>query len=466
MTLAIPWEKVGVMGLGASGVAAAGFLARRGVEVTACDAKPEGDLSDEAAGLRELGVRLICGRQDAGVFEGCEIVVASPGVPPWVPPLAGARSSGIRVVAEVELAARYLRGSIIGITGSNGKSTVAALTGELLKAAGIASRVCGNFGSPLTTVVETDLVLPPSEAQQVRYVVELSSFQLEGIESLHPRVAALLNVTPDHQDRYEDFEEYHAAKARIFMNQIGDDVAVLNWDDPMTRPLAERLAARLVPFSLTQDLEDGAVLAGDRLVLRRNGVDEAIIEADRVPIRGRHNLENVLAAAAAAAYGGAGTGTMRDAILGFRGLPHRLERVAVIDGVEFYNDSKATNVGATSRAIEAFSAPIVLLMGGRDKGGDFESLRDPLRGRLRALVTFGEAGADIARRLEGVAPGTITEKSLPEAIRTAAGIARAGDVVLLAPGCASFDAYRGFEKRGEDFRARVLQMASQAGRCG
>src|SRR5262249_46508749 len=282
-----------------------------------------------------------------------------------------------------------------------------------------------------------------------------------------PHIAVLLNVSPDHQDRYERVEDYYAAKSRIFMNQTGDDVAVVNWDDSGCHPIAERLASRLFPFSLTQDLEEGALVQDGRILLRRGGRDETVLPAPRGPLPGRHTLANPLACGAAAIHCGVAAPTIGKAIEGFRGLPHRLERVADVAGVSYYNDSKATNVGATLRALESFDAPVVLLLGGYDKGGDFEALTGPLRsGRVRALVTVGKAGTDIARRLEKAAPQILSSGPLAAAVRSAAGAARPGDVVLLAPGCASFDAYTGYEKRGEDFRAIVGRLAAQAGGQG
>jgi UDP-N-acetylmuramoylalanine--D-glutamate ligase len=470
----IVWRRAGVMGLGLSGLAAAGFLARRGVEVIAADAKPRESLGGGLEAIESLGVVLRLGADSASadLFAGCEAVVASPGVPPDAPSLAGARAAGVPILAEVELGARFLRGVLIGITGSNGKSTVTALTGSILETAGLVTRVCGNIGTPLVAVVEADLALPEEQARAVHYVVELSSFQLEGIERLSPRIAVLLNLSPDHQDRYERNEDYYAAKARIFKNQRGDDIAIVNWDDDPSRELTERLTARLFPFSISQDLEEGAVLQAGRLVLRRQGRDMTFMEASAVPLPGRHNLENVLASASVASHCGVEAPAIGRAVASFRGLPHRLELVAVVQGVSYYNDSKATNVGATLRALEAFHQPIVLLLGGYDKGGHFESLRDPIAGRrsepgqrstLRALVTFGKAGDDIAGRLAGSAPQTLKAGSLADAVKAAAGAARPGDVVLLAPGCASFDAYTGFDKRGEDFRAIVGRLATQAG---
>ncbi len=299
----------------------------------------------------------------------------------------------------------------------------------------------------------------------MHYVVELSSFQLEGIDRFSPRIAALLNLSPDHQDRYANLEAYYAAKERIFMNQTGDDVAIVNWDDTPSIGMAERLAARLFPFSLTQDLEEGAVMEDGRLVLRHPDREEPIMAVSEVTLPGRHNLENVLASASIAAHCGVSVEAIARGVAGFSGLPHRLEMVGEHGGVRYYNDSKATNVGATMRALEAFEAPVVLMLGGYDKGGEFELLGEAIArpGRVRALVTFGKAGDDIAGRLEAAAPRTVRSGGLAEAVRAAAGCAQPGDIVLLAPACASFDAYTGYEKRGEDFRAIVGRLASQRG---
>ncbi|MFQ5701909.1 MAG: UDP-N-acetylmuramoyl-L-alanine--D-glutamate ligase, partial [Acidobacteriota bacterium] len=396
----VAWRRVGVMGLGRSGRAAAGFLARRGVAVIAADAKPREALSPGLDELEREGVDLRLGpetTETASVFRDCEAVIASPGVSCAAAPLREAVRRGIPVLAEVELAARFLRGVIIGITGSNGKSTVTMLAGRMLREGGIMARVCGNIGTPMTRVAEEDLDLPEKRASGVHYVVELSSFQLEGIRRLRPHVAVLLNLSPDHQDRYRAASDYFAAKARIFMNQTPEDYAVVNWDDPAAQDSARGRSSRLMPFSLTREFERGAFLRGDELVLRHARGEEVIARASGVPLRGRHNLENVLAAAAAAACCGAAAGAMAAAVSGFAGLPHRLEFVREAEGVSYYNDSKATNVGAVMRALEAFTEPLVLLLGGRDKGGNFETLRAEMGrpGRLRALVTFGEAGPGI-----------------------------------------------------------------------
>jgi len=470
---AIPWRKAGVMGLGLSGLAAAGFLARRGVAVTAADDRTRDQLAQrpgvaaELAALETAGVAMRLGPQAATageVFADCDAVIASPGVPPSAPPLAAALSRGIPVLAEVELASRFLRGVLIGITGSNGKSTVTSLTGKILEEAGIPSSVCGNIGTPLTRIAEADLDLPEEKARAMRYVVELSSFQLEGIETFRPHVAVLLNLSPDHQDRYRNSDDYYAAKGRIFMNQQPDDVAIVNDDDAVAGMLARRTAAKHFPFSATKDLPHGAIRRGDDLMLRRGKGDEPFMKVADIPMPGRHNIENVLAGAAAAAHCGAGPKEIARAVAAFKPLSHRLEPVGAIDGVRYINDSKATNVGATLGALSAFDEPVVLLLGGYDKGGDFEELRAPLQrpGRVRGLVTFGEAGPAIAAILKGTAP-TVEATDLSDAVSRARAMAKAGDVVLLAPACASYDAYNNFEERGADFRDIVRRLSSSTG---
>jgi len=469
------WTRAGVMGLGLSGCAAAGLLAGRGVEVIALDDRSREELPDRVAGLERGGVVVRAGR-DAGAredaFAGCEVVIASPGVPPKTAPLAGAVQRGIPVLAEVELASRYLRGVLIGITGSNGKSTVTTLTGRMLQEAGLRATVCGNIGTPLAECAEADLALSEEVARGVHYVVELSSFQLEGCDTLRPRVAVLLNLSPDHQDRYARTGDYYTAKGRLFMNQTPDDLAIVNADDPEVMRLARNTAARRFPFSSRVALEEGALLSDDVLILRRGAGDEALMPADRIPLAGRHNIENVLAASAAAASCGAGLASIAAAVAAVRPLPHRLEPVGRVDGVDYVNDSKATNVGATIRALESFEAPVVLLLGGYDKGGDFTSLREALGrpGAVRALVTFGRAGdaiGAVVRPMVASHGGTVfpvlRAGALAEAVAAARTAARPGDVVLLAPGCASFDAYRNFEERGADFARMVRDMARSAG---
>lgn len=461
--------KAGVMGLGLSGEAAVRFLIARGASVVATDLRAEGELGPAVAELRASGARIECGGHSPEIFEQCDFVVISPGVPPDQPPVREARRRGVKVISEIELAGRFLTGRIAGITGSNGKSTVTALTSAILTESGLRARPCGNIGLPLIAMADTtprrvkvkDLGREEStggDAPDVIYVAEISSFQLEAIESFRPSVAALLNLSPDHQDRYASPADYYAAKARIFSNQRSSDTAVINADDPQTWALATTLRARLVSFSLGSGDGEGVRLRDGRLVHVQGGSETFLISASDVGLPGRHNLENVAASAAIALSLGARASAVRGAVAPFRGLPHRLRFVRKIDGVAFYDDSKATNEGATLRAVESFTTSVVLLLGGRDKGGDFAALARRIAGRVRTVVTFGEAGPAIAphmrREMEVIEAG-----SLEDAARRAIEAATPGDVVLLAPACASFDAFSGYAARGEAFVREVERLA-------
>jgi len=458
------------MGLGLSGEATARFLLGRGARVVVSEARPEAEMGKAPAELRAEGAEVECGGHRKEVFAACEMVVVSPGVPPRLPSLESARSAGASVVSEVELASRFLKGRIAGVTGSNGKSTVTAMAAAILNEAGLRARPCGNIGLPLIS-----LVGPPSrdvyvkdlgrtepmggDAADVVYVAEMSSFQLEGIETLKPKAAALLNLSPDHQDRYDDPSDYYAAKARIFMNQDAGDAAILNADDAETWALVRTMKGKVIPFSLRGKAGEGVLLRDGGLVHVEEGAETPLMPASEVPLAGRHNLENTAAAAAIARSFGAAPEAIRRAVASFTPLPHRLRFVRRVRGASIYDDSKATNTGSTLRAVEAFDAPVVLLLGGRDKGGDFASLVPALAGRVRAVVTFGEAGPLIAERLEGSLP-VIRGGPLGQATRVAIEAARPGDVVLLAPACASFDAYSGYAARGDDFVRSVNEIAA------
>lgn len=461
--------KAGVMGLGLSGEAAARFLLSRGASVVATDLREESALGSAVAELRAAGAVVECGRNSPGVFEGCEFVVVSPGVPPDQPPLREARRRGVKVISEIELAGRFLAGRIAGITGSNGKSTVTAMTSAILTESGFRARPCGNIGLPLIAMADATPRLVKvkdlgreeptgGDAPDVIYVAEISSFQLEATESFRPCVAALLNLSPDHLDRYASPEDYYAAKARIFANQGLGDTAVINADDPQTWALATGLRARVVSFSLGAGDGEGIRLRQGRLVHVRGGEETFLMPASEVALPGRHNLENVAASAAIAMSLGASPVAVRSAAGAFQALPHRLRFVRRIGGVAVYDDSKATNEGAAIRAVESFSDPVILLLGGRDKGGDFEALGRRVAGRVRTFVTFGEAGPAIASRLPGEAD-VIAGGSLEEAARLAIEAASPGDVVLLAPACASFDAFSGYAARGDAFVEAVERIA-------
>ena len=448
--------RVLVVGAARSGIALARFLTGQGAQVTLTDLRPAQELGPQIPGLQEMGVRLELGGHDAASFLGADLVAVSPGVPLASAPLAAARTKGVRVVAEVEVASWFLKGKILGVTGSNGKSTTTALTGHILEQAGLSAVACGNLGTPLTEMI-------PSDAPERFYVVELSSFQLEGIESFHPSIAALLNLSPDHQDRYPDMPAYYAAKARLFMNQEPGDDAILNHDDPEVRAAAGALRARIHWFSRTGRLDAAALVdagafvdAGD-IVFLSEGRETRVMPVGDLPLFGVHNQENVMAALLMAARCGVSPATAAQAVASFRGLPHRLEKVGEVNGVTWFNDSKATNVGATARSVQSFAGNVVLILGGKDKGGAFAELEPLIRARVAHLVLMGQARDDIAKQLGPIAPTTLV-RTLPEAVDAAARVATPGAVVLLAPACASFDQYSGFEARGDHFRWLVNDL--------
>ena len=448
--------RVAVVGAGRSGLSLTRFLLSRGASVHLTDIRPAADLSPEVSGLGRRGVDLRLGGHDVKRLIEADLVAVSPGVPLASPPLHEARQRGARLLAEVELAARYLQGTLIGITGSNGKSTTTALTAHLLEHAGLRATACGNLGTPLSDLIENDTA-------GHYYVVELSSFQLEGIETLRPRIGVLLNLSPDHLDRYPDRRAYYRAKARLFMNQSGTDHAVLNRDDREVWRLSRSIRARIHPFSRTAKPRRGAALEGDRIVLRPDRSGRRSVPLAALPLFGPHNIENAMAALLVADLCGVPPERAAVGLSTFRGLPHRLEKVAEIDDVVYYNDSKATNVAATARSLESFPSDVVLILGGRDKGGAFADLHSLIRGRVTHLVLMGEAREAIASQI-GAAVPTTSAGTLEEAVRAARGAASRGGVVLLAPGCASFDQYGSFEERGEDFRRRVLEHAGGGAR--
>jgi UDP-N-acetylmuramoylalanine--D-glutamate ligase len=448
-------KRVLVVGLARTGIAAALFCSARGARVTATEERPESEVAEAARKLRAAGVALEFGSHTSDVFLQQDLIVPSPGVPAKLPALERARAQGISVWSEIELAWRFLRGRLVAITGSNGKTTTTALTAHILEAAGLPVLVGGNIGTPLLSRVD-------SSSDSTVTVAEVSSFQLEIIEAFRPDIAVLLNLTPDHLDRHVSFDEYARAKARIFENQIERDAAVLNADDPET--------AQFVPsrpqvfwFSRQKRVAAGAFLRDGSLVFRKDGAETVLLRRDEVPLRGEHNLENVLAASAAAALAGAEPAYIAAGVRTFAAVEHRLEFVAEIGGVSFYNDSKATNVDAALKALEAFSGPLFVILGGKDKGGDFSLLREPLRQHARRALLIGAAAEKIAAQLGDVVPLDRAE-TLERAVRMAVERARPGDTVLLAPACASFDQFENFEHRGRVFKQLVERCKVQGSR--
>jgi UDP-N-acetylmuramoylalanine--D-glutamate ligase len=452
--LALEGRRVLVVGLQRSGKGAVKLLLEAGCSVTATDLKGEADLDIDARVLRERGVRLVLGEQPESLAADADLVVVSPGVPSGAPVVSAARARGVQVIGELELAYRASAGTWLAVTGTNGKSTTTALLGELAATTGRPTLVAGNIGIALSSEVAR---VPAGGL----IVAEVSSFQLDTIEAFRPRVAVLLNITEDHLDRYDSFEDYAESKRRVFMNQTSEDFAVLNVDDPRVASLDRDLVASVIPVSVTREVRNGVFVRRGSIVSRLGGEEREIVEAARLRIRGPHNLADAVAAVAAASAVGVDPASAARALTGFSPLPHRMEPVAEIDGVLFVNDSKATNVDSVLYALSSYEAPIVLIAGGKDKGADFRRLRDPIRERVKAAILIGEAADSMERALSGE---TVIERaaSLGEAVRAAAAVAGAGDVVLLSPACASFDMFTDFEERGRVFKAEVEAL----GRAG
>ncbi len=441
-----------VVGAGRSGIAVTRFLLAHGARVVLTDIKKKDALQSDLTPVLEMGKhseRLVLelGGHRSGSFSECDFVVVSPGVPLTLPDLRTSRKAGIPIMGEIELAYGHLKGKIIGITGSNGKTTTTMLVSKLLSGAGVRVQAGGNIGKPLIGFV------PDSSSEDI-YAVELSSFQLEAIQKFRPFVAAILNLTPDHLDRYSDMEDYIAAKCRIFMNQERTDFAVLNADDARTAAIAGEVRPKPVLFSRLKTVEYGAFVRGERIVFRNGESEKDLFALSAIALKGTHNTENVLAACAMAILTGAPPESLEESIMKFRGVEHRIEWVSDLNGVQYFNDSKATNIDAAIKSIEAFPGNILLIAGGRDKGSDFSALRSLIRQRVKHLVLIGEAAGKIKKALYGITD--INEAaSMQDAVSTCVRLARPGDVVLLAPACSSFDMFRDYEERGRIFKDAV-----------
>ena len=446
-------KRVLVVGLGKSGVASALFLRSRGAQVTVSDSKPQEQLSEEIPILLDHGIIIETGGHGERTFHGQDLIVVSPGVPADSPPLVQARALGEPVIGEIELAAQFQPKSIVAITGSNGKTTTTTLTGEIITAGGYPTRVGGNIGTPAISLVAT--ARPDSVV-----VLEVSSFQLETIQTFRARVAVVLNVTPDHLDRHRTFETYVDAKARIFENQQADDFAVLNADDPVCVGLAGRTRAQVFWFSRKKEVQQGASLRDGRILFRDSSGQQEIMVASEIPLKGAHNLENTLAAICAGALMKCAPERIRAAVRNFKAVEHRLEYVATVRGVEYYNDSKATNVDATIKALESFPANIHLILGGKDKGSDYTVLNDLLRQRVKRVYTIGAAADKIESQVREAAE-IVHAESLDSAVQRASASAQPGDIVLLAPACASFDQFRNYEHRGKVFKELVQRLSGK-----
>ncbi len=448
----IKGKKVLVVGLGKSGLAAALFLRRRGAQVTVSDVRSAEALAKEIPALIEAGIMVESGGHGLLTFRRQDLIVVSPGVPLDTPELAQVKHFGLPVIGELELAARFLKGHTLAVTGSNGKTTTTTLLGEILKAGGLPTLVGGNIGLPVVALID-------ESTEDTWSVLEVSSFQLETTVQFHPEIAVILNITPDHLDRHGSFENYCAAKERIFAAQTAGDFLVLNADNTPCAAAAARSAAKVYWFSVEHPVPQGAWLEQGSVVYRaaEDAPTEHVMPLRGIPLKGSHNIENVLAAVVAARLAGVPAEIIRHAVESFQAVEHRLEYVVTHNGVQFYNDSKATNVDATAKAIAAFSGGIHLILGGKDKNSDYTLLSDLLRERVSAVYTIGSAAAKIESHLRGVV-SIYSCETLDKAVASAAAAARPGEVVLLAPACSSFDQFENYEQRGKVFKQLVKDL--------
>lgn len=439
-----------VVGAGRSGLAAAVLLQGRGARVTLADSR------SMAAGLddvRARGISVEAGPHREALFTSADLIVLSPGVPPTVHEVARARAAGVPIIGEVELASRWLQGRIVAITGTKGKSTTTTLAARMLREGGLEATAGGNLGVALSSLVEAST---PASI----HVVEVSSFQLETIDTFHPWISVFVNLSPDHLDRHASFEEYRDAKAAVFRRQTADDWAVINADDPLVLEAARAARARRFTFALDAPVTHGVTIDGTHVIERNGGDTLPILPIEAVRLPGRHLLADVLAATAVGRLAGVAPAAIERAVRTFDGLEHALERVADIAGVRFVNDSKATNVIAARRAIESFASGVVPILGGKYKGGAFEDLHDVLRGRAAGVVLIGEASERIERALAGVVP-TVRAGSMEDAVRRAQSMAPSGGTVVLAPGCSSFDMFSDYAARGRAFKAAVGALRAE-----
>jgi len=444
-------KKVLVVGLGRTGGALCDFLLDYGARVKVSEEKTLKEHDQAVRDWQKKGIQFETGGHKKESFLEAELIVLSPGVS-WLPELEAAQGRGIPIVSEIELAYSFLRGHIVGITGTNGKSTTATLTHKILKDAGLPAFLAGNIGTPLISFVEN------SRDDHI-YVTEVSSFQLKHTEHFRASISVILNISPDHLDWHSSFDDYYRSKKNLLANQQENDTAILNQDDPLIWALKEEGKAHVYSFSLKTEVERGCFIQGDWIVLKDPG-EERLIKASDIPLFGIHNLENVMAAALASHILGVPLARIRESVGSFQGLEHRLEKITTIKGIDFYNDSKATNVDAALKSIQSFERKIILILGGRDKGGDFSKLREHVAEKVKHILLIGEAKEKIKRALQGTVPITPVS-SLREAALAGFTRAQAGEVVLLAPACTSFDMFQNFEERGRIFKREVLSLAKE-----
>ncbi len=443
-----------IVGLARTGLAAAEYLAHEGARVTLNDRKPESELpAEDTARARALGAALELGGHPDALFASADLVVLSPGVPRSLSVIQGAIARGVPVLGDMEIAFRVMRGHVCAITGSNGKTTTTALTGSIFSGAGLTTVIAGNIGTPILSRMESD-------RPDTWFVCELSSFQLESIDQFRPRIAAILNLTPDHLDRYDSFVAYADAKLRVGRRQGPEDRLLLNAYDPLLA--RETTLARIHYFSRQRVLDRGCYLAEGQIYIAEDDGRHLLMPAERVPLKGAHNIENVMAAALMGRAAGVAIESIRRSVEEFQAVAHRLQFVSTVRGVEFYNDSKATNVDATIKAIESFPGNLILILGGRDKGGSYAPLRSLCTGRVKLALLIGEAAGKILSELSG-ACRIETATSLEEAVQRGFEHASPGDTVLLAPACSSFDMFRDYEHRGEMFTRAVIDLKGKVG---
>jgi UDP-N-acetylmuramoylalanine--D-glutamate ligase len=449
---ALQGKRVLVVGLKKSGVAVVRFCLSRNARVSISDLASADALKLELESLRDGDVDYELGEHRLKTFLGADLIVVSPGVPLSIEPIREAQKKNIDVISEVELASRFLKGRIVAITGSNGKTTSTTLAGKVFGESGFPVQVGGNIGTPLISLVD-------SSTEETVTVAEISSFQLEAIPTFRPNVGVILNVTPDHLDRYASFEEYASFKRALFKNQRKEDWAVLNADDPVSARFAHGLSSRMWWFSQKKALAEGCFFADGRIQVAHAGETITVMARNEIPMLGAHNVENCLAVVSAAAILGADYKNVARAIAGFEGVEHRLEFVADIQGVKYYNDSKATNVDATTKALESFPGNVILILGGKDKGSDYTILSSLLRDRVKQVLLIGAAAEKIHKQLVGVIPLKQCG-NLETAVAMTPSVSVPGDIVLLAPACASFDQFSNYEHRGQVFKQLVRSLKS------
>ena len=447
-------KRVLVVGLGNTGEALCSFLLHHGAQVKVSEKKTPEEIGQKISSWEQKGVTVEAGKHNQKSFVESDLIVPSPGVP-WLPELEAARANGVKIISEIELAYKFLRGKIVGITGSNGKSTTATLTQKILEEGGLKTYLAGNIGTPLISFVDN------SKDDHI-YVTEISSFQLEHTEEFRVSVSVLLNISPDHLDWHPSFADYYEAKKKLIISQRENDIAILNRDDPLVWALKEEGEFQVYAFSRNSKVSPGCFLNGDWIVLA-NKKEEKLIKTSVIPLLGIHNQENIMAGALVGHILGIPPSKIKEPIKNFRGLAHRLEKVTSVRGVDFYDDSKATNVDATSKSIQSFERNIILILGGRDKGGDFNKLRKPVKENVKRIILLGEAKEKIRTALKGIVPME-TVSSIKEAVSLGYSRAKPQEVVLLAPACTSFDMFQNFEERGEVFKREVLSLAKELGK--